>query len=159
MSDDVVASLELVLHGILLDTAGVASTVITTRVMAAVPPNSIRRTHTGRFDTDSFSMLVDCGASYCVTNSLYDFIGDVTDLVNGVQSNAVSCCRGTVQWTIDDDTHQANVTRLPFRTLRLLISRNNSLMMAPTPFPTMNYEGKPTFGQPTLQPTTLPASQ
>ena len=81
-----------------------------------------------KFDTDSVRIAVDNCASRCITNCKEDFIpGTVENNTTNVQGigSQQSTCKGTVRWSIADDTgatHTFNITEVlymnvPFRLL------------------------------------------
>ena len=59
-----------------------------------------------RFDSDAQSLMLDDGASACITNDINDFIHPpkrVDKMVKGIKGHAQATHRGTVKWYIEDD--------------------------------------------------------
>ena len=59
------------------------------------------------FDCNSFSLLVDNGASASITNTKDDFIDTPTPVcnkVNGIFGDAIATIKGTVKWKLEDDS-------------------------------------------------------
>ena len=69
-----------------------------------------------RSNSDSQTLMVDDGASACITNDKNDFIGmpkSISRKVNGINGQAQETHRGTVRWLIEDDesvTHVFTIT-------------------------------------------------
>ena len=64
------------------------------------------------FDSDSQTLMVDDGASACITNDKNDFIGNpktISRKVNGMNGQAQATHRGTVRWLIEDDKGMTHV--------------------------------------------------
>ena len=89
------------------------------RLMTANPPRIIYAYQSTnqhkdrlRFDTDSYTILVDNCCSRSITNSLKDYIDPPTDTTtkikgyNGVSTKPTKV--GTVQWSWEDDTGQSH---------------------------------------------------
>ena len=58
------------------------------------------------FNSDSMPIMVDDGASACITNTMEDFVGKtqcINQKVNGIAGNAQATCQGMVHWQIEDD--------------------------------------------------------
>ena len=59
-----------------------------------------------RFDSGAQSLMLDDGASACITNDINDFIHPpqkVDKMVKGIKGHAQATHRGTVKWYIEDD--------------------------------------------------------
>ena len=68
------------------------------------------------YDTNSFLIGIDNHASYSMTNSKKDFIGQPTKVnvrIKGIKGHSTSVLRGTVKWTIQDDDGTAHDIHLP----------------------------------------------
>ena len=68
------------------------------------------------FDSDSFDILVDGGATSCISNSLSDFIKPPLDSkvrVQGFNGTSSSTKVGTVRWTVLDDTGHRRSLEIP----------------------------------------------
>ena len=65
-------------------------------------------TPSGRqFDSDSRALMLDDGASACITNDKGDFIEPPTKVnrkVRGIKGHAKATYRGTIKWHVEDDT-------------------------------------------------------
>ena len=65
-------------------------------------------TPSGRqFDSDSRALMLDDGASACITNDKGDFIEPPTKVnrkVGGIKGHAKATYRGTIKWHVEDDT-------------------------------------------------------
>ena len=60
----------------------------------------------GTFDSDAQSLMLDDGASACITNDKEDFIEPpkwVDRKVKGIKGHANATHRGTIKWHIEDD--------------------------------------------------------
>ena len=58
------------------------------------------------FDSDAQSLMLDDGASVCITNDMQDFIEPpkrVDKKVKGIKVHADATHRGTIKWHIEDD--------------------------------------------------------
>ena len=82
------------------------------------PPASLRqaRLKDHSYDTDSFNIGIDNHASYCITNSLHDFIDTPTRVkvcVRGIKGNIKSLMQGTILWRILDDDGVQHELRIP----------------------------------------------
>ena len=68
------------------------------------------------FDSDSYPIMVDNGASYSITNDLRDFIEPPVQKgikINGFDGSKTSARTGTVQWKILDDDGKPHTITLP----------------------------------------------
>ena len=68
------------------------------------------------FDSDSFDILVDGGATSCISNSLSDFIKPPQDSnvrVKGFHGTTSAIKIGTVVWNILDDSGQRHALKIP----------------------------------------------
>ena len=84
------------------------------RAHAAVP--SRKSSSRVIFDSDSFDILVDGGATSCISNSLSDFIKppqDSTVRVKGFNGTTSATKVGTVVWNILDDSGQRHALTIP----------------------------------------------
>jgi hypothetical protein len=72
-----------------------------------VPTNQpLKKTRIISFDTDSFDMLADNGASRSITKNRKDFIDTpclVRTIIKGYLGTSEASLIGTVRWTIADD--------------------------------------------------------
>ena len=60
-----------------------------------------------QFDSDSRTLMIDDGASACITNDKGDFIEPpkkVNRKVRGIKGHAKATHRGTIKWQVEDDT-------------------------------------------------------
>ena len=60
----------------------------------------------GTFDSDAQTLMLDDGASACITNNINDFIQPpkrVDKMVKGIKGHAQATHRGTLKWYIEDD--------------------------------------------------------
>ena len=60
-----------------------------------------------QFDSDSRTLMIDDGASACITNDKGDFIEPpkkVNRKVRGIKGHAKATPRGTIKWHVEDDT-------------------------------------------------------
>ena len=60
-----------------------------------------------QFDSDSRTLMIDDGASACITNDKGDFIEPpkkVNRKVRGIKGHAKATHRGTIKWHVEDDT-------------------------------------------------------
>ena len=60
----------------------------------------------GTFDSDAQALMLDDGASACITNDKDDFIVPpkrVDMKVKGIKGDANATHRGTIKWHIEDD--------------------------------------------------------
>lgn len=82
-----------------------------------------------KFDTDSFHIRIDSHSSYCVSNSIKDFIGPLTPIaarITGIGGAVKVTKMGTVRWKWEDDmgvpsTHVIkNTLFMPFSPDRIL---------------------------------------
>ena len=99
------------------------------------PPN---KDHS--YDTDSFLIGIDNHASYCMTNSLSDFVDEPTKYkkrVRGISGYLAAVKVGTARWKIEDDkgeTHTfliPNTYYIPELPLRLLSPQHLAQIFAP----------------------------
>jgi len=68
------------------------------------------------FDSDSYQIMVDNGASYSITNDLKDFVEPPVQKgvkINGYDGSKPSARTETVQWKIPDDDGQLHTITLP----------------------------------------------
>jgi hypothetical protein len=68
------------------------------------------------FDSDSFPILVDSGASYTITNDLNDFIKPPKEsniTIKGYNGSGSKTKIGTIQWNIEDDKGRIHTIVLP----------------------------------------------
>ena len=58
------------------------------------------------FDTDSIPILIDSGASYCMTNDRRDFIDDPIPITTNIQGlgDSQATMRGTIRYSLSDDS-------------------------------------------------------
>ena len=84
---------------------------------------------TGTFDSDAQTLMLDAGASACITNNANDFIKPpkrVNKKVKGIKGHAQATHRGTLKWYIEDDhglVHMMVITGvylIPETTTRIL---------------------------------------
>ena len=92
----------------------VRSTLFTRRLLGRVtkitgilnPREQSHSTRAAIFNLDSMPIMVDDGASVCITNAMEDFIGKarcIDQKVTGIAGNAQATCQGTIHWHIEDD--------------------------------------------------------
>ena len=65
-----------------------------------------------QFDSDSRALMLDDGASACITNDKGDFIEPPTEVnrkVRGIKGHAKATHRDTVKWHVEDDTGLVHV--------------------------------------------------
>ena len=65
-----------------------------------------------QFDSDSQALMLDDGASACITNNKRDFIEPPTRVnrkVRGIKGHAKATYRGTIKWHVEDDTGLVHV--------------------------------------------------
>ena len=65
-----------------------------------------------QFDSDSRALMLDDGASACITNDKGDFIEPPTKVnrkVRGIKGHAKATHHGTVKWHVEDDTGLVHV--------------------------------------------------
>ena len=68
--------------------------------------DSRRSPSQGIFDSDAQTLMLDDGASACITNDKDDFIGPpkrVDKKVKGIKGHANATHRGTIKWHLEDD--------------------------------------------------------
>ena len=73
---------------------------------------SAPRARAKQFDSDSQALMLDDGASACITNSMEDFIESpkrVDRKVKGIKGHADATHRGTLKWYLEDDTGLVHV--------------------------------------------------
>ena len=61
------------------------------------------------------SLMINNGASACITNNLTDFIGRahrINQRVKGIAGHAQAMHKGTVQWRIEDDTGKVHLIHI-----------------------------------------------
>ena len=75
--------------------------------------HGVSKTPPGRqFDSDSRALMLDDGASACITNDKSDFIEPPTKVnrkVRGIKGHAKATYRGTIKWHVEDDTGLVHV--------------------------------------------------
>jgi hypothetical protein len=112
-----------------------ALTAIATGIARANAAVSNNRSRRAIFDSDSFDILVDSGATACISNDLSDFVTPPktsTTRVKGFNGTTSSTRVGTVQWSVLDDTGQRRNLRIkntyyvPACPLRLLSPQHYS---------------------------------
>ena len=88
-----------------------------------------RTSPSGTFDSDSQALMLDDGASACITNDKDDFIEPpkrVDRKVKGIKGHANATHRGTLKWHIEDDHGLVHITEIkgayliPEATMRIL---------------------------------------
>ena len=65
-----------------------------------------------QFDSDSRVLMLDDGASVCITNDKGDFIElptKVNHKVRGIKGHPKATYRGTIKWQVEDDTGPIHV--------------------------------------------------
>ena len=65
-----------------------------------------------QYDSDSQALMLDDGASACITNDKHDFIEPPTRVnrkVRGIKGHAKATYRGTIKWHVEDDTGLVHV--------------------------------------------------
>ena len=73
------------------------------------------RARRATFESDVTNLMIDDGASACITNDLKDFISrscHINQLIKGIAGHAQATHRGMVLWKIEDDTgkvHSINI--------------------------------------------------
>ena len=73
------------------------------------------RTPRATFESDVTNLMIDDGASACITNNLKDFVSrshHINQWIKGIARHARATHRGTVLWKIEDDTgkvHSINI--------------------------------------------------
>ena len=76
-------------------------------VMTTTWEDSVSKTPSGRqFDSDSRTLMIDDGASACITNDKGDFIEPPTKVnrkVRGIKGHAKATHRGTIKWHVEDE--------------------------------------------------------
>ncbi len=68
------------------------------------------------FDSDSFPIMVDNGASYSISNDLRDFVAPPTKLgpkIQGFVGSSTASLIGTVEWHIQCDNGMVHTITLP----------------------------------------------
>ena len=73
---------------------------------------SAPRVHARQFDSDSYKLMLDDGASACITNCKNDFVEPpkrVDRKVKGIKGHADATHRGTLKWYLEDDTGLVHV--------------------------------------------------
>jgi hypothetical protein len=92
-----------------------AMSAITAGIARAHQAASASQSPQAIFDSDSFDILVDGGATSCISNSLSDFITppqDSTVRVKGFNGTTSSTKVGTVIWNILDDSGQRHALQI-----------------------------------------------
>ena len=59
------------------------------------------------FKSNATKLMIDNGASACITNNLADFVGKahcINQRIKGIAGHAQATHKGTVRWKIEDDT-------------------------------------------------------
>jgi hypothetical protein len=93
-------------------TAGLATANSAARAWSAAPPPGSRAI----FDSDSFDILVDGGATACILNSLSDFVTPPKASrvrVKGFNGTSSRAKVGTVSWPILDDAGHRHILKIP----------------------------------------------
>ena len=81
---------------------------------ASVPGNSGNMKPT--FDTDSFDISIDTGASFCLSHVIGDFVGPVKPIkrsLQGIGTQMTNLSMGTLKWTFDDDDGRSHTFIIP----------------------------------------------
>ena len=68
------------------------------------------------FDSDSYPILVDSGASYCITNNIKDFIDTPIDRgrkIKGYTNIETKTLTGTIRWDIEDNNARVHTFIIP----------------------------------------------
>jgi hypothetical protein len=92
-----------------------ALTAIATGIARANAAVSNKRSRWAIFDSDSFDILVDGGATACISNDLSDLVTPPktsTTRVKGFNGTNSSTRVGTVQWSVLDDTGKRRNLRI-----------------------------------------------
>ena len=64
------------------------------------------------FESDATNLMIDDGASACITNNLTDFVGKarhINQRIKGMSGHAQATHKGTVRWKIEDDTGKVHL--------------------------------------------------
>ena len=72
----------------------------------------VPRAHARQFYSDSYKLMLDDGASACITNCKDDFVEPpkrVDRKVKGIKGHADATHRGTIKWYLEDDTGLVHV--------------------------------------------------
>jgi archaellum component FlaF (FlaF/FlaG flagellin family) len=88
-------------------TESLALSAVTVGIARAHSAVNEKRSTCAIFDSDSFDILVDGGATSCISNNLADFVAPLkasTVRVKGFNGTTSSTRVGTVMWNILDDT-------------------------------------------------------
>ena len=58
------------------------------------------------FNTNSIPILIDSGASYCMTNDRQDFLDDPIPITTNIQGlgDSQATMRGTIRYSLSDDS-------------------------------------------------------
>ena len=81
-------------------------------VMTTTWEDNVSKTLGKQFDSDSRTLMIDDGASACITNDKGDFIEPpkkVNRKVRGIKGHAKATHRGTIKWHVEDDTGLTHV--------------------------------------------------
>ena len=82
-------------------------------VMTTTWEDKVSKTPLGRqFDSDSRTLIIDDGASACITNDIGDFIEPPTKVnrkVRGIKGHTKATHRGTIKWHVEDDAGLTHV--------------------------------------------------
>ena len=82
-------------------------------VMTTTWEDNVSKTPLGRlFDSDSRTLMIDDGASACITNDKGNFIEPPTKVnrkVRGIKGHAKATHRSTIKWHVEDDTGLTHV--------------------------------------------------
>lgn len=109
--------------------------------VSTTDPNPASRIKDHSYDTDSFNIGIDNHASYCITNSLKDFIDTpkrVKVCVRGIKGNIKSLLQGTILWSVLDDDGVQHELRIPNSyyapdiPIRLLSPQHLAQVLAPS---------------------------
>ena len=108
-----------------------------------------------RFDSDAQSLMLDDGASACITNDINDFIHPpqkVDKMVKGIKGHAQATHRGTVKWYIEDDHGLVHVmiitgTYLIHETTTRILSPQHLAQQANDHYPTGEGTGSLTISK------------
>ena len=68
------------------------------------------------FDSDSTNLIIDDGASACITNDKKDFVGKMHHIhqrTKGLAGHTHATCKGTVRWRIKDDHQKIHMIFIP----------------------------------------------
>jgi hypothetical protein len=85
-------------------------------VMVSCQASTYKASSDHRYDSDSFLIAIDNCSSRCITNSMADFVEapiPVRVKVNGIGGSVVATHKGTVRWSIEDDTGRKHTWLIP----------------------------------------------